>query len=258
MKIGQLKRALALALLLGPALPLFAQATESSAPAGQESQLHEDLALPYLLRMPSQTGPGRAAPLILLLHGMGSNEDDLFALRDAFPANFAVASARAPIRLGENRFEWFEATRKGNELDGKQAQLRAAAAGIRELADQLVKRYGLDERQVYLVGFSQGAIMSYEAALPHPDQFKGIAVMSGSLFKSLVPDIRRGAELSKLRVFISHGNDDPRIPVVNARLSAKRLASFGGNAETHLYSGMGHEINDEALGDLVHWLQAGH
>ncbi|WP_180970450.1 alpha/beta hydrolase [Burkholderia sp. WAC0059] len=223
-------------------------------PADPDSVLHRDLALPYLIHLPQRGAAG--APLIVLLHGMGSNEQDLYSLRDDFPSRYGVVSARAPYTLGEGSYQWFAGTDVGGRLDGKPDELDASRARIERLIDQLVKRYGFDPQAVYLVGFSQGAIMSYEVALTDPGEVRGIGVMSGAIFDSLVPQIKPSFALSHLSVFISHGEDDPVIPHAYAIEADQRLQQLGIHPSFHLYPDMRHEINESALQDLVDWLAA--
>jgi phospholipase/carboxylesterase len=243
------RSAATLSVLLALALPGAVAAQQ----AGDENQLHTDLVLPYLVHLPQHGGKG--APLIVLLHGRGSNEQDLFSLRDALPAQFAVVSVRAPLEMAVDHYQWFEGTTVHGKLDGNVPEQHDSLAHIKRLVDQLVQRYGFDRRKVYLVGFSQGAIMSYEAGLTDPTAFRGIGVMSGAIFDSVMPEIHPSPALSNLQVFVSHGDQDSVIPVQYEREAIDRLRTFGVKPEAHVYPGMNHEINDAALHGLVAWLK---
>lgn len=232
---------------------LSSQAISVEIHAGNDNTLHTDLALSYLLHSPPQGDTG--APLIVLMHGMGSNERDLFSFVGELPSRYAVVSARGPYRLGDDSYEWFDGTEVNGKLDGNPQMLAASRARIEQFVAQLVKRYGFDSQQVYLVGFSQGAIMSYQVALTDPGAIRGIGVMSGALFDSLSPSLRPSFALSHLHVFISHGDADHTIPVTYAAAANQRLRQLGINPEYHIYSGMQHEINEASLHDLVSWLQ---
>lgn len=219
-----------------------------------DSQLHNDLSLKYLVHLPSK--PTSPPPVIILLHGMGSNEQDLYSLQAAFPQKYAVVSARAPYTLAEGSYQWFQGTSVNGRLDGDPQQLAASRARIGRFIDEVVKKYGVDPHQVYLVGFSQGAILSYQVALTEPAKIKGIGIMSGAIFDSFVPLIKPSPQLSHLRIFISHGQADHRIPISYAQEADKRLEQLRLTPEFHVYPGMQHEINQAALQDLVNWLQA--
>jgi phospholipase/carboxylesterase len=237
-------------------LLLTVLATSARAQIGNadvDNQLHKDLSLQYLVHLPSRsTSP---PPVIILLHGMGSNEQDLYSLVRELPQKYAVVSARAPYTLAEGSYQWFQGTLVNNRLDGDPQQLAASRARISGFVDEVVTKYRFDPHQVYLVGFSQGAIMSYQIALTEPAKIKGIGVMSGAIFGSFVPLIKPSPELPHLRIFISHGRADQRIPIDYAQEAGQRLKGLGLKPELHVYPGMQHEINSDALADLVNWLQ---
>ncbi|WP_321787450.1 alpha/beta hydrolase [Paraburkholderia sp. J94] len=242
------------ALLTGPATAQsapFDSAQDGGAP------LHRDLVLPYLLQLPDDSlKAAEHAPLIILLHGRGSNEADLFSLRDALPKQYAIVSARAPGVLGDDSYEWFESVAPNGRLDGDPISLRQSTASIEQLRQQLIDKYHFDRRRVYLVGFSQGAIMSYEVALTDPKAFRGIGVMSGAFFDSLAPHVSASPSLKPLRIFISHGDADTVIPVAYEHEAVSRLQALGLRPEAHVYRGMSHEIRPDAMRDLVAWLNA--
>jgi phospholipase/carboxylesterase len=218
-----------------------------------DSQLRSDLSLQYLLHLPA--GPAKHSPVIILLHGKGSNEQDLYALRASLPQRYAIVSVRAPYKRGDGGYQWFEGTQVSNRLDGNPQELALSRARISRFVDELVKKYGFDKQQVYLVGFSQGAIMSYQVALTEPGKIRGIGVMSGAIFSSFMPLLKPSPELAHLRIFISHGEDDPWIPLPYAHDANRILLGLHLTPEFHVYPGMQHEINQDALKDLVTWLQ---
>src|ERR1700730_2735535 len=91
-----------------------------------ESQLHSDLSLQYLVHLPAKAA--KHSPVIILLHGMGSNERDLYSLQPFFPPRYAVVSVRAPYALGVGGYQWFEGTVVDGRLDGNPQQLALSRA----------------------------------------------------------------------------------------------------------------------------------
>jgi phospholipase/carboxylesterase len=177
-------------------------------------------------------------PVLILLHGVGSNEADLF-------------SARGPIVLGENRFAWYEvdfSTGKPVYNLGQEAKSRSI---IVQFIEQAKAKYNSGE--VYLCGFSQGAIMSYSVALTRPDLVKGIAAMSGRLLEEIKPEIAANDDLSKLKILLSHGKNDKVLPVQYALAAEAYLKTIGVAPKLNQYEA-GHEINNAMLNDLVNWL----
>jgi phospholipase/carboxylesterase len=216
----------------------------------QQDGLQTDLALKYLFQPPTEktTRP----PVIIFLHGYGSDERDLFELRNSIPKSFLVLSVRAPYPLAHGGYEWYESV-KGH--DGKKEQLKNSRTLINKFITQAVAKYNADAKEVYLAGFSQGAIMCYETGLTTPETIKGIAVLSGMIFPSLKPLVNNNAELKKLKIFAGHGTTDDRIPFADGKSACNYLQSIGLLPEFHAYTSMAHAISNEEMKDVVKWMK---
>jgi len=192
-------------------------------------------------------------PLILLLHGVGSNERDLFSFADRLPANFLVVSARAPLTIGADSYAWFHIDYSSGKRVINKEQAEKSRTILLQFLEQLKTEHPYDAKQVYLCGFSQGGIMSYSVALTKPELIKGIAILSGRLLDEVKPLVAPDEQLKPLKIFMSHGTQDNVIGVEYARnalayLKAKRL-----NPSYKEYV-LGHGINNEVLTDLLNWL----
>ena len=197
--------------------------------------------------------PAQDAPLLVLLHGYGSDEEDLMGLAPVLDPRFHVVSVRAPIRLAEGGFAWFplEVTGGGFAVSFEEAE--AARDRVCELLVALQKRYDASGRTL-LLGFSQGAGMALYSGLRIPGTIGGIAFLSGLFLPEMVPDGGAGDSLNDIPVFMSHGQFDPLIPVARGRESRDMLTCLRMRIVYNEYS-MGHEINAECLGDLQEWLR---
>lgn len=215
-----------------------------------QSTLKSDLSLKYLISLSTV----KKSPLIILLHGYGSNETDLFTLKNAFPKKYTIVSARAPITTGPDAYEWFHNQTINNQVQGDVKDLKKSRNSIKIFIGELVKKYQLDPAQVYLLGFSQGAMMTYEVGLTAPELVKGIVPLSGKIFDSLKPDISKPAPLKNLKVFIGHGDADNRVPVKLAIQAASDLKRLGALPVLHLYKGVEHSISDQEIADVVKWM----
>lgn len=222
--------------------------------AAQPATLQEGLSLKYLVREPFEKSAH--PPVIILLHGYGSNEADLFELKSMFPQKILVVSARAPYKIAENAFQWYQSEKVNGMSDGNATDLKNSTAAIRKFIAEIVKKYDADPAKVYLSGFSQGAIMSYEVGLTTPELLKGIAPLSGKILSSLKPQIKQTAALKKLAIFIGHGDADSRIYYKDAVASNQYLKSLGLSPVFHTYKGMQHSISEQEMKDLVQWLTA--
>lgn len=193
-------------------------------------------------------------PVVILLHGYGSDEEDLFSLAQYFPDRFLVISLRAPIRLPQGGFAWYNLDYSTGKINYQLKEHNNAVQQVLEFIHQFSKQQRFDQSQIYLCGFSQGGIISYSLALQNPGSFKGIAVMSGRLVEEIKSNITPSAKLNKLKIFISHGTKDDVLPVQGARDARDYLKKIGLSASYHEYAAH-HEINEAMLNDLLKWLK---
>ncbi|MES2141047.1 MAG: esterase [Bacteroidota bacterium] len=209
--------------------------------------------LKYLVRQPQiQTAK---PPVLILLHGVGSNEQDLFSFADQLPAKYLVVSARAPITLAEGSYAWYQVDfSTGKPLINSEQEEKSRNIIIQFITD-LKKDFSFDEKQVYLGGFSQGAIMAYSVGLTRPDLIHGIVVLSGRLLEEVKPLIASKEKLGQLKVFISHGTNDQMLGIHYARESATYLKALNINTSYKEYA-EGHGINNAMLSDMVNWLNS--
>jgi phospholipase/carboxylesterase len=212
----------------------------------------EKITLHYLVRQPKiKTSK---PPLLLLLHGVGGNEQNLFSFSNKLDDRFLVISARGPLTLGPESFAWFQVNFTGGHPQINEQQAEAARITILDFIENLKSEFDFDEKQVYLMGFSQGGIMSYSVALTEPEKIKGIAVMSGRLLPEVKPLIADEKRLEKLKVFISHGKQDAVLHLPFATDAVAYLQTKGINPDFHQYD-EGHNINKEMFDDVNLWLK---
>jgi phospholipase/carboxylesterase len=211
------------------------------------------LSLVHLVRQPKVEAS--TPPLLLLLHGVGSNERDLFGLVPYLDKRFLIISARAPNTLGPGSYAWFEVdfNPQGPVINPEQAE--ASRKTLITFQDEAVKAYGTDPKQVYLMGFSQGAIMSASVALTRPELVAGAVLMSGRILPEIQPLIASNEELTGLPFLVVHGTADMVLPISHGRASRQLLSSLPVELTYHEYR-MGHEVSQESLADVTAWLSA--
>lgn len=219
-------------------------------PAHAADTLKHDLPVPYL----EQASHSAGQPLVIFLHGFGSNEEDLFSLRQQLPDAYTYLSLRAPMSVEPDAYKWFSKKPGDGDYDGVTTELASSQRLLGEFISKAAAKYHTTADKVVLVGFSQGAIMSYEVALRRPASVRGIAVLSGSLLPVLHAELVPSPQLHKLAVFIGHGSDDPQLPVKDATEADRALRALGMTPQLQVYPGMGHTIGDAELGDLRRWL----
>ena len=202
--------------------------------------------LTYLAHAPAQNTAH--PPLIVVLHGSGADERDMIGLWPQLPSA-VVVSPRGPFQDASGGYRWY---RKAGASGGVEADLDLSRKSLDLLIDDALKRFDADPNEVFLVGFSQGAVMAYDIALKEPGRFRGAAILSGSLFHTgaLQPSSAR----AKDAFFIGHGSADERIPFAAATAAQAALARLGAPVEFHAYPGMHHEIGETETKDLGLWL----
>ncbi|MEQ1734183.1 MAG: esterase [Bacteroidia bacterium] len=209
--------------------------------------------LHYVLRAPKVKVEN--PPLLVLLHGVGSNENDLFSFANELPDSFLVVSLRAPITLSSNSYAWFSVSFKDGKITAADtAQAIKSSALILKFITQLKTTNKFNNKQVYLCGFSQGAIMAYCVGLTNANKIKGIAALSGRILDNIKPVIKQSAELKQLRIFIAHGTTDNVIPVARGREANTYLTELG-LTPTYKEYNEPHTISKATLTDVVAWLK---
>lgn len=215
-------------------------------------QATESTPLHYLVREPKS--PSAQTPVIILLHGVGSNEQDLFSFANRLPENYLVISARAPIRLATNSYAWYRVDFSTGKPTYDFKETEKSLQTLIAFTEEIKRKYALSNKQLVLCGFSQGAIMSYSVALTRPDLVSGIAAMSGRLLEEIKPQVVKTSELQKLRILITHGKNDQVISIDHSRKATAYLNTLKIEPMYFEYEAS-HEINEAMLGDLVKWLK---
>ena len=159
-------------------------------------------------------------PLLLLLHGYGSNEEDLFSFATELPEEYFVISARAPHDMMYGSYAWYAINFDADENKFSDiVQAQESRDIIANFIDELVSNYPIDSKNVTLIGFSQGSILGYAVALSYPEKVQRLVAMSGYLNTKIAINGFKNNDFSNLKIFASHGTVDQVIPVEWARKS---------------------------------------
>ena len=194
-------------------------------------------------------------PLLLLLHGYGSNEQDLFSFASELPDKYYVVSVRAPFDLQYGSYAWYAINFDADENKFSDlVQARSSRDAIAVFIDELVANYAIDIQNVSLVGFSQGSILSYAIGVSYPEKIKNIVAMSGYFNDKIAVDGYEKNNFKNLNIFASHGAVDQVVPVTWARKAQPTLTSLGIKIEYREYP-VGHTISQQNFYDVIGWLQ---
>ncbi|MCX6171670.1 MAG: alpha/beta hydrolase-fold protein [Flavobacterium sp.] len=212
-----------------------------------------DLSLHHLVREPKIKKDKN--PLLLLLHGYGSNEEDLFSFATELPDEYYVISARAPFDMMHGCYAWYAINFDADENKFSDiSQARNSRDITAKFIDELVSNYAIDPSNVSLIGFSQGSILSYAVALSYPEKVQRVVAMSGYLNTEIAVDDYKENDLSSLKIFASHGSVDQVIPVEWSRKSIPVFESLGIKVVYKEYP-VGHGVTPQNFFDFKNWLE---
>jgi phospholipase/carboxylesterase len=211
------------------------------------------LLLECIVREPTvaQTKP----PLLVLLHGVGGNETNLFKYADMVPPEYVVVAARAPFVKTIGSYAWFSVNFAMGKPIINPEEAEQSRIMLMKFINQLIEKYNADSNNIYLVGFSQGAIMCYSVALTNPGRIKGFAALSGRILPEIKPLVIPSETLSKLKVLISHGEEDNKLPVRYARDAKEYIESLHIPLTYIEWPDTGHLVNHDIMTKVVEWME---
>lgn len=214
----------------------------------------KELSLKYIVKEPKNYSENTT--LLLLLHGYGSNDQDLFSFAQELDENLLIVSAQAPLELGFNSYAWytinFNTSQGGNFSDIPEAI--KAREKIATFIDELQQLYNIQPSNTILLGFSQGTILGYSIALNYPDKVQKVIALSGYINEQLLPKNINIKDYQKLDFFISHGSSDQVIPISWAEKAPNFLHNLGIKTTFKTYP-IGHGVSPPNFFDFKKWLE---
>ena len=213
-----------------------------------------DQVLDYRVRRPLKESD--TSPVLFLLHGYGSHEEDLFSFANYLPEEYLIISLRAPLNLSFGGYAWYSI--HFNEQQDKwsdDAEAKKAQEIILYNIDYHLEQFKLKGQKVSLLGFSQGAILSWAVGLSHPERIDQLIALSGYVNEDIFSYAEKG--LDQLRIFSSHGTQDPTLPIEWARKGIALVEKKEISVAYKEYP-QGHGINQDNFNDLLSWLSLIH
>lgn len=209
--------------------------------------------LQYLVREPQNITP--ETPVLFLLHGYGSNEEDLFSFVPTLPEDWLVISFRAPKDSSYGGYAWFDIDFNNAENFVDENEANEAVKLVLENIMGITNRYGLTDNKTHLCGFSQGGMIVYSLALHYPDLFSKVACLSSYPEEKLLNNIDRNKKkYENMRFFISHGAEDAVIPLEWGRKAADLLYDLSAFFSFREYMS-GHGVNQKNYLDLMEFFK---
>jgi phospholipase/carboxylesterase len=186
---------------------------------------------------------------VVLLHGYGSDGNDLIGLGQMWAAAFPDAlfvAPNAPAVCADNPagYEWFPLPRERPVVDRRPDSAAKVRPVVIQFLDDLWAQTGLGPEQTVLAGFSQGAMMALHTGLSLDRRLAGILAFSGAL---LPPEGFPQAETLRPPVALVHGEFDEVVEAINSRQAKATLEAAGYDVSLHVSPGIGHSISTDGL-----------
>ena len=188
--------------------------------------------------------------VIFLIHGYGSNSEDLFSFKAYLPKNVTTISLEAPIQIETRSFAWYSINYNENfEKWSNNEEALKSIKKIYETINFLINKYNLNKNDVTLIGFSQGAILSWAIGFNYSNFIRRIIALSGYINEELINN-----NDVTFKAFSSHGTLDPIIPVDWARTTIKKYIKK--DCEDFIYKeyNEGHTLSQNNLIDFLNWI----
>ena len=193
--------------------------------------------------------------LLVLMHGVGSNEEDLFGLADFVPPDFHVLSLRAPYTMAPHMYAWFQFSVNpdgSRNIDEQQEQ--ASRALVEQTCQQACAQLQIPPERVVLGGFSQGGIMSLSVLLTQPALLRAVLVWHSRLLPQIAAHEVDAAQLAEHKAWVSHGTEDDVIPLAQAHAIRSHLQATPLALSYHEYP-CRHQLHPQELRESMQWLQ---
>ena len=191
-------------------------------------------------------------PSIILLHGYGSDENDLFSFAEYLPKKYTIISLRAPFQTPMGGYCWFSINfNNSNEKWSDHKQAYQSILNLESQIDFFIQKYNLDPDQIDLLGFSQGAVLSWTLLLDFSIKINRAVCLSGYIDKSLLKeDIYSYRDII---AYSSHGTNDPVIPFDWAKTSIESLKENNPNVVFNSFQDA-HNVSQENFQSILNWL----
>ena len=203
----------------------------------------------YELHRPNQVDPAKTYPALFVMHGIGGNEQVMLSLVNGLEEQFYIFSIRGHLQQGSG-FAYFTIEGIGKP---NQEVFNQAAEKLTSLIDYATEHYPIDVNQIYLMGFSQGAIMSMTLGLKLGNRIKGIIALSGYI-PGFVKEEYNVKPINHLAIFISHGEKDQVIPYEWGIANHEYFKQLGAKVTFKTYA-EGHTVSIQNYRDFRNWLQ---
>jgi phospholipase/carboxylesterase len=203
----------------------------------------------YDVHLPARLEPDRKYPVVFLLHGKGSNENNMLGLVSPLADDFILIGIRGNLPLGTG-YQYYDLISLGNPI---REMFDDAVKQLEAFIGYATEKYPIEPRKRYVLGFSQGAILAMTLALTMGERLRGIVALNG-----YVPDFVKNeyplTSVKDVSVFVSHGEYDSVFPVRIGHETAAYFKDLTPRLFFKLYP-TDHGVSEENRLDVLNWLK---
>ena len=195
------------------------------------------------LQGPTNESNSETEQLVFFLHGWGSDGNDLIQIshhwkKEIHKTTFIAPNGPDSCPQNPNGRQWFDILTENNIK--MHQELQSSFSLLDKYIDNQLNRYNLGKEDFFLVGFSQGTMLSLHASLRR--KCKGVIGYSGAFLEGELPD-----KVIKNDILLIHGQLDAVVPVDRMKNAEKKLINFSNKLEIKVYEKLEHSINEEGL-----------
>ena len=195
------------------------------------------------LQGPVNESNNETEQLIFFLHGWGSDGNDLIQIshhwkKEIHKTTFIAPNGPDSCPQNPSGRQWFDILTESNIK--MHQELQSSFSLLDKYIDNQLNRYNLGKEDFFLVGFSQGTMLSLHASLRR--KCKGVIGYSGAFLEGDLPD-----RVIKNDILLIHGQLDAVVPVDRMKNAEKKLINFSNKLEIKVYEKLEHSINEEGL-----------
>jgi phospholipase/carboxylesterase len=201
------------------------------------------------LHLEPETPVREKHPTVLLIHGLGADENDLAGLAGSLDPRAMFLSVRAPFTLDYGGYKWYDFLEAGKP---EPIMFKESCDKLSQFIHDATIHYSINPKALYLLGFSMGTVMSMAMVLSQPHLYRGVIANSGYLAEGTHLEYHWN-RLNGTDFFVAHGTFDPLVPVHASRIIREKLEAAHARVEYHEFA-MAHEISEESLDAMARWL----
>jgi phospholipase/carboxylesterase len=184
---------------------------------------------------------GQAKKAIIMIHGRGASANSILSLADhlSLPADMAIFVPQA------TEHSWYPYSFMA-PVESNEPALSSALALINELVTDITKQ-GIDKKNIYFIGFSQGACLTLEYVARHGEQYGGIIAFTGGLIGQALVTSSYSGDFARTPVLITTGDPDPHVPVSRVEETVAQLTKMNADILFKVYKGRPHTVTQQEL-----------